>query len=512
MSATASASIKTAVAAALAAISASGANVAGQAAAPATALTIYSNAAPGSISPDAYRSPGRGAVPGYAVVRQERDLDLTKGRNAVRFTDVAALIDPTTVAFESMTDAKGTTVLEQNYQFDLVSTDKLLQKYVDRPIAVDQIRGQSTESFNGTLLSTQGGIVLRRDDGTVQILPHNAGVRLPALPGGLITRPTLVWDVAAQRPGTHRSRVSYQTQGLTWWADYNVVYAEGANANACRLDVGAWVSIVNQSGASYADSQTEAGRWRCASRTGDAAPASRVAENRAAKVAQEIDGFAEKSFFEYHLYTLGRTTTLPDNSTKQIELFPAARRVPCEKLLVYYGAPGGYRGFLSSPATDRNYGVQSNRKVDVYLQFKNAENNNMGMPLPAGRVRVSKQDPADQTLEFIGEDIIDHTPRNENLLLKLGSAFDVVGERRQVDFKVDTTRKTMTEEIEVKLRNQKKERVEVMVKENLYRWINWNITQRSHEYRKDDSRTVVFPVTIAPGAEATVRYTVHYTW
>ena len=205
-------------------------------------------------------------------------------------------------------------------------------------------------------------------------------------------------------------------------------------------------------------------------------------------------------------------TTLPDNSTKQIELFPAARRVPCEKLLVYYGAPGGYRGFLSSPATDRNYGVQSNRKVDVYLQFKNAENNNMGMPLPAGRVRVSKQDPADQTLEFIGEDIIDHTPRNENLLLKLGSAFDVVGERRQVDFKVDTTRKTMTEEIEVKLRNQKKERVEVMVKENLYRWINWNITQRSHEYRKDDSRTVVFPVTIAPGAEATVRYTVHYTW
>jgi len=416
------------------------------------------------------------------------------------------------VAFESMTDAKGTTVLEQNYQFDLVSTDKLLQKYVDRPIAVDQIRGQSTESFNGTLLSTQGGIVLRRDDGTVQILPHNAGVRLPALPGGLITRPTLVWDVAAQRPGTHRSRVSYQTQGLTWWADYNVVYAEGVNANACRLDVGAWVSIVNQSGASYADSRLKLVAGDVHRAPASAVPASRVSENRAAKVAQEIDGFAEKAFFEYHLYTLGRTTTLPDNSTKQLELFPAARRVPCEKLLVYYGAPGGYRGFLSSPATDRNYGVQSNRKVDVYLQFKNADNNNMGMPLPAGRVRVSKQDPADQTLEFIGEDIIDHTPRNENLLLKLGSAFDVVGERRQVDFKVDTTRKTMTEEIEVKLRNQKKERVEVMVKENLYRWINWNITQRSHEYRKDDSRTVVFPVTIAPGAEATVRYTVHYTW
>ena len=510
---TASAFTKAAVAATLAAVSVSSADVASQAPAPATALTIYSNAAPGSISPDAYRSPSRGAVPGYAVVRQERDLELTKGRNAVRFTDVAALIDPTTVAFESMTDATGTTVLEQNYQFDLVSTDKLLQKYIDRPIAVDQIRGQTTESFNGTLLSTQGGVVLRRDDGTVQILPHNAGVRLPALPGGLITRPTLVWDIATQRPGTHRSRVSYQTQGLTWWADYNVVYAEGANANACKLDVGSWVSIVNQSGASYADSRLKlvAGDVHRAPAT----PRSDVSATleRRVNMRQEIDRtFAEKAFFEYHLYTLGRTTTLPDNSTKQIELFPAARQVPCEKLLVYYGAPEGSRGFLSSPATDRNYGVQSNRKVDVYLQFRNDEKGKMGMPLPAGRVRVSKLDTADQTLEFIGEDVIDHTPRNEKLLLKLGSAFDVVGERRQVDFKVDTTRKTMTEEIEVKLRNQKKEKVEVVVKENLYRWVNWNIVQRSHEYRKDDSRTVVFPVTIAPEAEVTVRYTVQYSW
>ena len=509
----ASTSIKAAVAATLVAGYASGHDVSSQTPPPATALTIYSNAAPGSISPDAYRSPGRGPVPGYAVIRQERDMELVKGRNAVRFTDVAALIDPTTVAFESMTDAKGTTVLEQNYQFDLVSTEKLLQKYVDRSIAVDQVRGQTTESFNGTLLSTQGGIVLRREDGGVQILPHNSGVRLPALPGGLITRPTLVWDVAAQRGGAHRTRVSYQTQGLTWWSDYNVVYTEGANANACRLDVGAWVSIVNQSGASYADSRLKlvAGDVH---RARPSAPASvAMAKQSRADVAAERDpGFAEKSFFEYHLYTLGRTTTLPDNSTKQIELFPAARRVPCEKTLVYYGAPSGYRGFLASPATDRNYGVESNRKVDVYLQFKNVEANNMGMPLPAGRVRVSKLDPADQTLEFIGEDVINHTPRNENLLLKLGSAFDVVGERRQVDFKIDTTRKTMTEEIEVKLRNQKKDKVEVMVKENLYRWVNWKIAQQSHEYRKEDSRTIVFPVTVAPEAEVTVRYTVQYSW
>jgi hypothetical protein len=510
---TVSAILKTAVAVALAALSTSPAEVASQPPAPGTALTIYSNAAPGAISPDAYRMPGRGAVPGYAVVRQERDLDLTRGRNAVRFTEVAALIDPTTVAFESLTDPKGTTVLEQNYQFDLVSTDKLLQKYIDRPIAVDQVRGQTTESFKGTLLSTQGGIVLRRDDGSVQVLPHNAGVKLPALPGGLITRPTLVWDVAAQRAGAHRSRVSYQTQGMTWWSDYNVTYAEGASANACRMDVGAWVSIVNQSGASYESAKLKlvAGDVHRPAPVYPAAAAPRERKNGLAKEEQD-SGFAEKAFFEYHLYTLGRPTTLPDNSTKQIELFPAARRVPCEKLLVYYGAPGGYRGFLSSPATDRNYGVQSNRKVDVYLQFRNAEANNMGMPLPAGRVRVSKLDPADQTLEFIGEDVIDHTPRNEKVLLKLGSAFDVVGERRQVDFRVDTSRRTMSEEIEVKLRNQKKERVEVQVKENLYRWVNWKIASQSHDFRKEDARTIIFPVTVAPESEVTVRYTVHYSW
>lgn len=477
----------------------------------ATALTIYSHAAPGAVSPELYRSPGRGNVPGYAVVRQERAIDFAQGRNTVRFSDVAALIDPTTVVFESMTDARGTTVLEQNYQFDLVSTDKLLQKYVDRPIAVEQVRGQATETFSGTLLSTQGGLVLRRDDGSVQIVPHNAGIKLPALPGGLITRPTLVWNVTAQRAGSHQTRVSYQTQGMTWWSDYNVTYAEGANANSCRLDVGAWVSIINQSGASYGDAKLKlvAGDVHRATAVGAVTPASVAKLSRS---EERADGFAEKSFFEYHLYTLGRTTTLPDNSTKQIELFPAARRVPCEKLLVYYGAPGGYRGFLSSPATDRNYGVQSNRKVDVYLQFANAEASGMGMPLPAGRVRVSKLDPADQTLEFIGEDAIDHTPRNEKVLLKLGSAFDVVGERRQLDFRVDTSRRTMTEEIEVRLRNQKKERVEVMVKENLYRWVNWSIASKSHDYRKEDARTIVFPVIVAPESEVVVRYTANYSW
>ncbi len=478
---------------------------------PTTAITIYSRARPGAMPAETYRQPGRGAVPGYAVVRQVRDIELAQGRDELRFADVAALIDPTTVMFESLTDPAGTTVLEQNFQFDLVSTERLLQKFVDKPIRVDQVRGQTTESFSGTLLSTQGGVVLRHDDGTVQIVPHNAGVHLPALPGGLITRPALVWNIATQRGGKQRARVSYQTGGVTWWSDYNVVFTEGRNANQCRLDVGAWVSIVNQSGASYADARLKlvAGDVHRAEAEGRSDHAKAMPA-----VAAELrsEGFAEKAFFEYHLYTLGRPTTLPDNSTKQIELFPVAHKVPCERLLVYYGRPPGHHGFLPSPATDRNYGVATNRKVDAYLQFRNSEASRMGMPLPAGRVRVSKLDEADQTLEFVGEDSIDHTPRNEQVRLKMGSAFDVVGERRQIDFSIDTGRKTMTEQIEIRLRNQKSERVEVQVKETLYRWVNWEITSRSHQFRKDDARTVTFPVDVPAGEEVLVRYSVRYWW
>ncbi len=497
----------------------------------ASALTIYSSARPGAIPPELYRHGGTGQnIPGYAMVRQERELKLDKGRNTVRYTDVAALIDPTTVVFESLSDARGTTVVEQSFQFDLVNTAKLMEKYVDRAITVEQVRGNAVESFAGTLLSTAAGLVLRRADGTIQTLPHNAGVRLPELPGGLITRPTLVWDIAANRPGAHRTRVSYQTSGITWWADYNVTYSEGApaaggtpfdtlrtlpglrTANACRLDVGAWVSILNQSGATYADAKLKlvAGDVHRAKLPATLA-GRRMDMARAAAQEARAPGFEEKAFFEYHLYTLGRPTTVPDNSTRQIELFPAARGVPCEKTLVYYGALPAY-GFGPNPITDRNFGVQGNRKVDVYLAFRNAPDQNMGMPLPAGRIRVSKLDEADQTLEFIGEDTIDHTPRNEKVLVKMGSAFDVVGERRQVNFTVDTSRRTMTEEIEVKLRNQKKEPVAVIVKENLYRWVNWSITQKTHEFEKQDARTVHFPTRVGPGKEVTLRYTVQYTW
>jgi len=487
-----------------------------------TALTIYSSAQPGAIPAEMYQ-PGmsaaqmygpmwRNQIPGYAIVKQERTFPLAAGRSKIRFTDVASQIEPTTVKFSSLTDPVGTRVLEQNYEFDLVSTDKLMQRYLDKPITVEQTHGDKVETLAGTLLSTAGGILLRTADGGVQVINGYSNVRFPELPGGLITKPTLVWDVVTDKPGDHRTRVTYETKAITWWTDYNLVFAEGKDANSGILDVGAWVSILNQSGATYDDAKLKliAGDVQRAEPAQAPRPQRRMAKAAVAELAMD-EGFEEKSFFEYHLYTLGRPTTIPDNSTKQVELFPPAKEVPCEKVMVYYGLGTKYPNY-GSPMTDRNFGVQSNSKVDIYLKFKNEKAIGMGMPLPSGRIRVSKLDPADGTLEFIGEDTIDHTPKDEIVLIKMGSAFDVVGERKQTDFSVDSTRQWIDETIEIKVRNHKDEKVKVIVKENLYRWVNWKITEKTHDFEKVDARTIHFPVEIDKDGEATIRYTVHYTW
>jgi len=481
-----------------------------------TAITIYSSAEPGAISPEYYRPlPGHGvpdasSVPGYALVREERDIRLDKGRSQIAFTDVAALIDPTTVTFSSLSEP-ATRVLEQNFQFDLVSTQKLLQKFIDREITVDKAVGNDTVQISGRLLSATDGIVLKAKDGSIYTLPGYSSVRFPDLPGGLNTRPTLVWDVQSPTGGTHQTRVSYQTGGVAWWADYNLIFNEGADANSGLLDLSAWVSIINQSGATYEGAKLKliAGDvHRAQPRVAPQMRRDMLA--KAAAMEANAPGFTEKEFFEFHLYTLGRPTTLPNNSTKQIELFDQARQIPAKKTLVYYGLENVY--LYDSPYTDRNLGIESNKKVDVYLEFKNDKQYGLGVPLPAGRLRVSQLDKADNSLEFIGEDTIDHTPKDEKVRVKLGSAFDVVGERKQVDFAVDSKARWLEEEIEVKLRNHKQQPVNVIVKENLYRWTNWKLVKQSHKFEKEDSRTIHFPVTVPKDGEVIVRYRVRYSW
>ncbi|MCC6173088.1 MAG: DUF4139 domain-containing protein [Gammaproteobacteria bacterium] len=480
-----------------------------------TAITIYSSAQPGAIPPELYRPvPGGGvpngmAVPGYAMVRHDRPIRLEAGRSTLRFTDVAGLIDPTTVTFSSQTDP-ATRVLEQNFQFDLVSSDKLLQKFIDRPVTVERTVGNQASNASGTLLSSADGLVLRGSDGSITALREYSAVKFPELPGGLITKPTLEWLLSAPRGGEQKTRVTYQTGGITWWADYNLVFNPGKDANSGLLDLSAWVSIINQSGVGYPDAKLKL-------IAGDVhrAPAAPVALPRAMAMAaktMEADdaGFAQKAFFEFHLYTLGRRATLPNNSTKQIELFDQAKQVPAKKVLVYYGLTGNYG--WDTPMMERDLGLPMNRKVDVYLEFRNDKAVGLGVPLPAGRIRVSQLDNADGSLEFIGEDRIDHTPKDEDVRVKLGSAFDVVGERRQVDFAVDTRARWMEEEVEVKLRNHKDQPVDVIVKESLYRWTNWRVMTKTHDFVREDARTIHFPVRVAKDGEAVVRYRVHYSW
>lgn len=488
-------------------------------------VTIYSTLSPGQGVPRDALSQARynggwssisNVVQGFGTVRQFMNLDLKNGLNDVRVTDVAALIDPTTVTFESLTAPAMTRVLEQNFQFDLIGREKLLEKYLDKEIKVGSPAGDQLRYTTGTLLSTAGGIVLKENKGPIRIVGNATDFELPSLPEGLLTRPTLLWQVETQQPGTHNTRISYQTDGMTWWADYNAMFTPGKDNNSGTLDLFAWVSIVNQSGASFPEARLRL----IAGRVNRAQPQDQRFMRGMAKAAMMEDsagGFEQKAFFEYHLYTLGRATSLPDNSTKQIELFPAVMKVPCEKVLVYDGLAMDIADW-GGPMTDQGFGAQGRTTVDVYLRFKNNKEAGLGIPLPAGRVRVSQNDVAkgapasDSLAEFVGEDIIKHTPKDETVLLKLGAAFDVVGERRQVDFKVDSNRRTMEETIEISVRNRKDIKTDVIVRERLYRWLNWEISGASQKYDKVDARTIQFPLTLEPGKEGVVRFTVKYSW
>lgn len=462
-------------------------------------LTIYSKATPGSISPSQFRpTPDGGygysnssSIPGYAVIRQKQDITLNEGITPITLTDVAAFIDPTTVIFKSLSHPNDTHVIEQNYLFDLVSQEALLGRYLGKEVIVENNVGDTLQRYEGVLMSTLGGLVLQNKDGQVTTLSRHDSIRLPELPDGLKVKPTLAWEVETSKPGTHGIEVSYQTDGITWWADYNMVFAEKNDANTGTLDVNAWVSIVNQSGASYPGAKLKL-------MAGDvqriAPPTAYMDRSMASGVVMEMakaPGFEEKAFFEYHLYTLGRPASLPDNSTKQLELFPAVAEVPVKKEFIYNG--------------------QRENKVNVILTFKNSKENHMGMPLPAGRVRISKRD-TDGSLEFVGEDVIKHTPKDEDIRLKLGSAFDVTGERKQTQYHVDTTRKQADETIEITLRNHKDAPISLIVEENLQRYAEWEIARTTDKWEKEDAGTIRFPITLEKDEEKTVQYTAKYRW
>ncbi len=479
-------------------------------------VTVYSSADAAEFDPQRYIAQQRmGAdpnfvwrVPGYAVVKEIRNATLQPGINELQFTDVAQFIDPTTVSFTDLSHPDNTAVLEQNFRFDLVSPAKMLERYIDQEIGVYVQMGDTTEFVEGTLLSSvDNSLVIKTESGIRVVDGLGQSIQLGELPEGLITRPTLLWKIDTNAGGDHKFRTTYQTSGITWRADYNLVI----NDDSTKADIGAWVSLLNLSGATFNNARLKliAGDVQ---RIEPAQPMYAVESKRMRSAAMADSGFEEKSFFEYHLYTLPRRTDIASNTTQQITLFPTARDVNVEKTLVYFGQPQSGHWRFGSPASDRNLGTNSNTKVDVYLKFTNAENNQLGRPLPKGKIRVYQRDDADDTLEFIGEDLIDHTAKDETVLIKLGQSFDVVGERKQVDYEYTSGVKRIVESFEITLRNHKPTEQKVIVRESLYRWSNWEITRKSSDFEKLDSRTIHFPVTIPADGEKTVTYTVRYSW
>lgn len=437
-----------------------------------------------------------------ALVKDHRSLDLIKGFNEVRFTDVAAMIDPTSVHFSSLTDPQGTAVLEQNYEYDVVGSAKLLQKYIDQEISLVTEDGQK---YTGTLLNAADDAILQSADGKVTVVKVSQikEFDFPALPEGLITKPTLVWQVESAQEGTQDVEVTYLTGGITWYANYVAVLADDDKA----LDLNGWITLDNRSGASYKDAKLKviAGDINRAATDGYAEMSKQVYEAAAMPTPQ----VEERSFFEYHLYEVQRPVTVKDQQTKQIE-FVTGSGITATKFFVYDGSQMGYWTYYE-PIQDSGYGTTSNEDVQVMLEFTNSVTDGLGVPLPKGTIRVFKKDVDGSTL-LIGEDTIDHTPKDEQIRLYIGDAFDIVGERVQTNFRIDTSRRFMEESYKVTLRNHKDEDVEVRVTEHMFRWSQWEVLEESLKHEKLDAQTIEFRVPVEADGEVTVTYTVRYEW
>ncbi|HZP17178.1 MAG TPA: hypothetical protein VFB00_04380, partial [Terriglobales bacterium] len=341
----------------------------------------------------------------------------------------------------------------------------------------------------------------------------------PALSADSILKPTLNWLLRTDTPGKFNAEISYASGGMTWQSDYNVVVqddrtGEGARSHTDLLDLIGWITMQNHSGKTFDGASVKL----MAGDINKIQGATLANRAYAAKEMAMLDAAAappvvrEKSFDEFHLYTLQRPTTLRDEETKQVE-FVRSTGIHAQRLFIYDGARIADYAYYSPEQIrgDVNYGTVSNPKIWIMEEFKNSEANHLGIPLPKGKLRFYRRD-TDGHLEFVGENMIDHTPKDETIRVYTGNAFDVVGERKRTNYQVDSNRNWMGETFEIRIRNHKKDPIEVRAVEHLYRWTNWKITQYSAQYQKKDAQTVEFPVTVAPDGEKVITYTVHYSW
>jgi hypothetical protein len=423
------------------------------------------------------------------LVKDRRNIKLPGGTGELRFMDVASQIIPPSVQITALTDPDSLRVLEQNYEYDLMSPQKLMDKYVGKEVRLYQknLYSEREEVVSATLLSTNNGPIYKI--GTDITFNHPGQVIFPGLPEGLIPKPTLVWLLDTRQTGTREIEATYLTNGITWRADYVVTLDERDSS----ADLNGWVTIDNKSGATYRDARLKL----------VAGDINRVRDElhyavkgmRMGAAAPAPAQFKEEGFFEYHIYTLQRPSTIRDNQTKQISLV-TANSIPVRKEFLFKGENSYFYG----PAAETG----GKQKVGVYVEMTNRKENNLGIPLPKGTIRVYKHD-SDGSLQFIGEDAIDHTARDEKVRIKLGDAFDVTGSRKQTDWKKIAS-DTYEAAFEITLKNHKTEEVTVKVVEPVPG--DWQMLSSSHEYTKGEAFAAEFLVPVKKDGEAKLTYRV----
>jgi hypothetical protein len=427
---------------------------------------------------------------GLGLVKDRREITLARGNSELLFMDVAAGIIPASVSIKSLIEPAGLRVLEQNYAYDLLNPQKLLDKYVGKEVRLFQKNSytEREETITATLLSNNGGPIFKI--GNEITFGHPGRIIFPGVPENLIAKPTLVWLVENSMAKPQLVEASYLTNGINWLADYVVTLNEKDN----RADLAGWVTIDNKSGTAYHNAKLklvagDVNRVREETSYGD-----RMLKG-AMLAAEAAPQFKEEAFFEYHIYTLQRPSTIKDNEIKQISLVQA-ENVPVRKELILRGE----RYYYVNPSGE----TAASQKVGVFIEVENRKENRLGMPLPKGTVRVYKQD-SDGSLQFVGEDAIDHTPRDEKVKIKLGEAFDVAATRKQTDWK-KIAADTYEAAFEISLRNHKKEDVAVKVVEPIPG--DWTMLDLSHPHLKSDAFSAEFTIPVPKDKEVKLTYRV----
>jgi hypothetical protein len=459
----------------------------------------------------------------FAVIRDSIPLNLKAGSNTVSYDGVTSELEPASVILRDPAGTRAVQILEQNYRNDPVSQERLLALYEGKTIdfSVRNPDG-STSIVQGKIIRsgyTPGVVAPAYRTGNTPafsaeqpIIEVNGKLQFslpgqpifPALGDDSILKPALDWILYSPQAEKFDAELSYVSGGLTWSSDYNIIAPDAGDT----MDLIGWVTLTNESGRQFdrAHIKLMAGD---VNKVQQPKPAMAFSGPIAGRMMAEQPQVSEQAFEDYHLYTLPQPTTIHDRETKQVE-FLRASKIQSKRLYVYDGAQlqNNYGDVRQNP----QYGTQSNPHVWIMREFVNSQANHLGIPLPAGRVRFYRQD-QDGQVEFTGENQIQHTPKDETLRIYTGNAFDITGERKQTNYRVDARPNGSADEsFEIHLRNHKTEATTVRVVEHLYRGDNWKITQESAQHQKKDANTIEFEVALQPDEEKVLTYTAHYTW